>query len=60
MWAIVVCYVVALALTFTLIYLAGFGIVSYADNVLIALSGALVGEVGIGAILLQMVKSIFD
>ena len=60
LWVVLCCYLVALVATFALIYLAGFGIVSYADNVLIALSGVLIGEVGIGAVLLQMVKSIFE
>ena len=52
-------YAITLIATLTLFYLAGFSIISLADNVLISLSGVLVGEVGVGAILLHIVKSIF-
>ena len=46
--------------TLALFYLAGVGLFFFGDNVLIALAGALVGEVGVGAVMLQMVKSIFE
>lgn len=58
-WAVIAFYTLTLLATFVLFYLAGSGIFSFADNVLIALSGVLVGEVGVGAVLMQMVKSIF-
>ena len=58
-WAVIAFYTLTLIATFVLFYLAGAGIFSFADNVLIALSGVLVGEVGVGAVLMQMVKSIF-
>lgn len=58
-WAVIAFYTLTLLATFVLFYLAGLGAISFADNVLIALSGVLVGEVGVGAVLMQMVKSIF-
>lgn len=58
-WAVIAFYTLTLLATFVLFYLAGAGIFAFADNVLIALSGVLVGEVGVGAVLMQMVKSIF-
>lgn len=52
-------YTLTLASTITLFYLAGFGEVSFSDNVLISLSGVFVGELGVGAILMVIIKSIF-
>ena len=47
-----------LAATLTLFF-SGLGILSFKDNVLISLSGVVIGEVGVGAILMQIVKGIF-
>ena len=52
-------YALTLAATLTIFYLAGFGTLELADNVLISLSGVVIGELGVGAILMQIVKSIF-
>lgn len=52
-------YASTLASTISLFYLAGFGKVSFSDNVLISLSGVFVGELGVGAILMVIIKSIF-
>ena len=59
-WAVLASFAFTLLATLTLFYLVGMGVFSFADNVLIALSGALVGEVGVGAVMLQMVKSVFE
>ena len=59
-WAVLGFFAFTLLATLALFYLAGVGAFSFADNVLIALAGALVGEVGVGAVLLQMVKSVFE
>ena len=59
-WAVLGFFAFTLLATLALFYLAGVGVFFFGDNVLIALSGVLVGEVGVGAVLLQMVKSIFE
>ena len=59
-WAVLCFFAFTLLATLALFYLAGIGVFSFADNVLIALSGVLVSEVGVGAVLLQMVKSVFE
>ena len=59
-WAALGFFAFTLLATLALFYLAGIGVFFFADNVLIALAGALVGEVGVGAVLLQIVKSVFE
>ena len=59
-WAVLCFFAFTLLATLALFYLAGIGVFFFADNVLIALAGALVGEVGVGAVLLQIVKSVFE
>ena len=59
-WAVLASFAFTLLATLILFYLVGMGVFSFADNVLIALAGALVGEVGVGAVMLQMVKSVFE
>ena len=58
-WFVFIFYGLTLAATLTLFYLSGLGILSFGDNVLISLSGVVIGELGVGAILMQIVKSIF-
>ena len=57
--AVIALYSLTLVATLTLFYLSGLGILSFGDNVLISLSGVVIGELGVGAILMQIVKSIF-
>ena len=59
-WAVLGFFAFTLLATLALFYLAGVGALFFADNVLIALAGVLVGEVGVGAVMLQMVKSVFE
>ena len=58
-WFVFIFYGLTLAATIALFYLSGLGILSFDDSVLISLSGVVIGEVGVGAILMQIVKSIF-
>lgn len=58
-WIVFIFYGLTLAATLALFYLSGLGVLSFSDNVLISLSGVVIGEVGVGAILMQIVKSIF-
>ena len=56
---LLVLYTLILAATLSLFFLSGLDILSFSENVLISLSGVLVGEVGVGAILMVIVKNIF-
>ncbi|MCH7787144.1 MAG: hypothetical protein IIC22_06510 [Chloroflexi bacterium] len=58
-WFVFIFYGLTLTATLALFYLSGLGILSFSDNVLISLSGVVIGELGVGAILMQIVKSIF-
>ena len=57
--AILVLYTLTLSAMLALFYLSGLGILLFSDNVLISLSGVVVGELGVGAMLMVIMKNIF-
>jgi hypothetical protein len=53
-------YSVTLLGTLALLYLAGLGHVSFSEKVLLSVVAVFAGELGVGAILMQIVKNLFS